>query len=99
MKYYQDFVDALSRDQVAPVYLFHGDEVFLHRKALERLRDRLLAPGTADFDMTLLDGETVPLSSIVRAAQTTPALNPVRLVVVRSAPFLGGTGKKRNTGE
>jgi DNA polymerase-3 subunit delta len=99
LKYYQDFVDALSRDRVAPVYLFYGDEVFLHRKALERLKDKLLAPGTADFDMTILDGEEVALPDIVRAAQTTPVLNPVRLVIVRPAPFLASAGKKRNTEE
>lgn len=99
MKYYVDFVEALKQGRMAPVYLFYGDEVFLHRKAVDELRDRLLAPGTADFDLTVLDGEETAPVDIVRAAQTMPVFNPVRLTVVRRAPFFAGTKRKPGSGD
>lgn len=98
MKYFQDFDQALKQDRIAPVYLFFGDEVYLHRKAVEKLRDKLLAPGTADFDLTVLDGEETTPVAIVRAAQTMPVFNPIRLTVVQRAAFLGTTGRKAGSG-
>lgn len=93
MKYYIDFLKRLET-RIAPVYLFHGDEVYLHPKAVGELEARLIAAGTADFDLTVLDGEEYAAADMVRAVQTMPVFNPKRLTVIRRATFLARKGRK-----
>lgn len=89
MRYYLDLVKSVHGGNIPLVYLFHGEEVFLHARAVEMLRGAILAPEAEAFDGDILDGEEVEPALIVRAAETSPVLGARRLVVVRRAPGLG----------
>lgn len=89
MQYYLDLVKSVREGDIAPVYLFYGDEVFLHARAVEMLQESLLTPAAAAFDCDVLDGEESEPPAVVRAAETPPVLGARRLVIVRHAPGLG----------
>jgi len=93
MKYYQELLNSLERGDIAPVYLFYGEEGYLREQGEMCFRHALLPAETADFNLDLLDGETVDVKEIVSRAQTPPFMAPRRLVVVRRAPFFGGRGR------
>jgi|Deesub1362A_J573_1020465.scaffolds.fasta_scaffold00069_55 DNA polymerase-3 subunit delta len=96
MQYYRDFVREIEQGRVRPVYLFYGDEVFLHHRAIAFLRAALLPPGAEAFNLSELDGEEIPPDEVAGAARLAPVLAVYRLVVVKNAPYFdrvpeGGT--------
>lgn len=104
MQYYLELVKNVREGDIAPVYLFHGEEVFLHARAVKMLQESLLTPVAAAFDCDVLDGEETEPPAVVRAAETPPVLGARRLVIVRHAPGLGeqpgkGTGKGGGRGD
>jgi len=100
MQYYLDLVKSVREGDIAPVYLFYGDEVFLHARAVEMLRGALLTPAAAAFDCDVLDGEESEPAAVVRAAETAPVLGTRRLVIVRHAPgFSDQPGKSGERGD
>lgn len=82
----------IKRGEIAPCYLFEGEEEFIKRAALEAVR---AATVTGDFremnDITLTDPDA---DQIIAAAETLPFLSDRRLVVVKeSAMLTGGKAK------
>ncbi len=94
MQAYINFLQKLEQGQVAPVYLFYGEEDYLRRQAVSELTRRLLPAEAAQFNYDLLDGEEASLGMVISLAQAPPFLSSRRLVVVRHAPYFAGRGKK-----
>lgn len=82
---YHDFVHAMDRGTVAPVYLFTGEEEFLIQDALERLVRAVVDPATKDFNHTVLDGESSSAETILTAVESLPAFAERRLVTLKNA--------------
>ncbi len=87
MEYYLEFVREVEEGRIPPVYLFYGDEVFLHRQAIVRLKSALLTAGAEAFNLSEIDGEEAGPEEVVRAARLVPVLAVFRLVVVRNIPY------------
>jgi len=85
---YHDFIRALERGTVGPVYLFTGEEEFLIQAALERLVQAVVDPATKDFNYTVLDAETSSADAILTAVESLPAFAERRLVVLKNADQL-----------
>lgn len=94
MKYFLELLKELEQGNIAPLYLFYGPEVYLQEKAVERFRQHLLPEEVLAFNYDPCDGEETPEEEIVRRAQVPPFLASRRLVVVRHAPFFGGSQRK-----
>lgn len=76
-------------DGQSPVYLLHGDEAFLTRRAFAWLRGRVLAGALEDFNLDRFDArERPPVERIVEAARTLPMMAERRMVWVRNAEAL-----------
>lgn len=70
----------------APLYLIHGEEAFLTRRAMDWLRARVLAGAVEDFNLDRFDArESFDAERIVQAARTLPMMAARRLVWVRNA--------------
>lgn len=95
MKYYLDLLKNLERGEVAPVYLFYGEEGYLRAQGEMRFRQSLLPAELADFNLDLLDGEAASGREVVSRAETPPFMAARRLVVVRHARFFSGRGKSK----
>ncbi|MBE0466949.1 MAG: DNA polymerase III subunit delta [Candidatus Desulforudis sp.] len=87
MQYYREFAQDVEQGRIAPVYLFYGEEVFLHHRAIDRLKAALLPEGIEAFNLSELDGEEAGPDEVVGAARLAPVLSVYRLVVVRNVPW------------
>lgn len=84
----------IERGRVFPLYLFHGEEVFLAEDLLARLQKCLLPGGLEELNYERLYGDEASPERILTAARTLPFLAGQRLVAVRRAECLarGGEG-------
>ncbi|MBW2623142.1 MAG: hypothetical protein JRD68_09575, partial [Deltaproteobacteria bacterium] len=67
-----------------PVYLFHGEEVFLKERYLAKLVD-LVDESVADFNLESVTAEDTSPADVLGKARSMPFLNPPRIVIVRGA--------------
>ena len=85
----------LNTLELSPVYLFYGPNEFLKEKVLARFRQKVLAPGTADFNVQVFYGDEAGAEEIIEAARSVPFMAERRLVIVRRASSLGKTEQAR----
>lgn len=81
------------------VYVFYGEESYLVREELSRLRDTLGDAEMLSLNTTVLDGTKVTFAEVQAAADTVPFLAPARLVIVegllaRFEPFQGAARRR-----
>lgn len=91
-----DFFEAaalLDKGKIAPVYLCYGEEAYLRRQFLQKLKSVFLSPEMLSCNVEELDGETASLSEILAAAGTLPLLGERKLVVVKGGQLFQ---KKKN---
>lgn len=74
----------IGDNKVFPVYLFCGKETFLIEGTLKQMLDKLLTPDTRDFNLTILDGNTVSVQDILSNVELYPTMSDWRVVVVEN---------------
>ncbi len=82
-------------NKVFPVYLLCGTETFLIEGTLKQVLDKLLSPDTRDFNLTILDGNTVSVRDILSNVELYPTMSDWRVVVVEN--FSAFKSQKRTT--
>ncbi len=95
---YQGLLDSIKRGVVSPVYLFCGEEQYLQEQLLLALKNALLNPELAAFNLEEIDGENCSLAQITESANALPVFAEKRLVIVKNAVFLQA-GKKEAASE
>ena len=89
---YREFFAQMDKGKIEKVYLFSGEEEYVKRQALERLRGKILPQGFEQLNESLLEG--VDAQTIMDAAEKLPLMCERRLVVIRDwAPLLPGKAK------
>lgn len=91
---YKDLLKELKQGNVKPLYLFTGDEQLMIRQAVSLLKDQLVDPEYADFNLVWLDGEENPPDKLFSALETMPFFQDRKLVVVKDAPYFKSTQDK-----
>jgi DNA polymerase III subunit delta len=72
-----------------PVFVLAGEERFLKRLALARIRQAVLGDATEDFTSSTYEGASLQLSTVRDELETLPFLAARRLIVVQDAdPFI-----------
>lgn len=87
MKYWGELGDSLEQGEIAPVYLFYGEETYLRDRAVLRFREHFLKDDEAGLNCDLIDGDTAKAEEIVARAETLPFFAEKRLVVVKNPSF------------
>ncbi len=80
---FEDLRSALAQKQIAPVYLFHGEEDFLVDEATDRIIDSVLNPDQRGFNLDVIYGGDSDARDIVSHASSFPMMAERRVVVVR----------------
>lgn len=96
MQYYEKLLNSLKRGVISPVYLFFGEEVYLREQMIKEFKKALFPQG-GDFNIDILDGETVEPAEVVQMAGTPPFMAERRLVLVKNPPWFSnvrGKGKQ-----
>ncbi|MCL4190620.1 MAG: DNA polymerase III subunit delta [Thermoguttaceae bacterium] len=81
-----DFLSAPDRHPARPVCVVFGEETFLRRQVLVRLRGAVLAGGDADFSLAVFEGRSAAVADVLEELSTVAMFGGgTRLVVVEDA--------------
>lgn len=81
-----DFLSAPDRHPAKPVCVVFGEETFLRRQVLVRLRGAVLAGGDADFSLAVFEGRSATVADVFEELSTVAMFGGgTRLVVVEDA--------------
>ncbi|MCX5895336.1 MAG: DNA polymerase III subunit delta [Proteobacteria bacterium] len=81
----QELKKQIAAGNIAPLYYFYGENVYLVEETITVLQARLLGAAASEFDCSSFDAEIHDPSEVLNAAQTMPLQVPKRLVVVKRA--------------
>jgi DNA polymerase-3 subunit delta len=81
-------------EQRPSIYLFHGDDEFAINQELAKMQSRLGDATTAEMNTTHLDGRSLNLDELVRAARSMPFIAERRLVILTDP--LGGLKSQKD---
>ena len=84
----------IEGNKIAPVYLLCGKETFLIEGTLKQMLDKLLPSDTRDFNLTILDGNTVSVRDILSNVEVYPMMAKWRVIVVEDFPAFNKTQKR-----
>ena len=85
---FAQFQQALLRGDAEPIYLFDGEEGFLHEEGIRLLAQAILPEGSSAVDREATRGGETTLEQILDRASTFPMGGGRRLIVVREADAL-----------
>lgn len=91
---YKELFKELKQGEIKPLYLFTGEEQLMIRQAVALLKDQLIDPEYADFNLVWLDGEENPPDRLFGALETMPLFQDRKLVIVKDAPYFKSTQDK-----
>lgn len=95
-----DIPKAIREGQVAPLYLFYGNDSYLLEELVKETLNALLPRGNLrDFNLDFLDGSVVPVDEITTIAGTYPMGTARRVVVVKNPVFLSSGGGAQTPAE
>lgn len=77
------FLEKADRAKLAPLYVVHGDEVFLRRQVVQAIRRRALGPDASDG--LSVYGADASFAAVFDELQTMPFFGERRLIVVEDA--------------
>jgi DNA polymerase III subunit delta len=80
---YENFLRALKKGEVAPVYYLHGSEDILKDEATRAVLDRVLDPGLRDFNYDLRSAQQLDPEDVLSLCTTLPMMADRRVVVIR----------------
>jgi DNA polymerase-3 subunit delta len=80
-----DFLAQPQKHPPQPVCVAFGDELFLRRQVLLKLRETVLGGDEGDFSLTNFEGRTVELRDVLEELRTVAMFGGTRLVVVEEA--------------
>jgi len=91
---YREFIAELERGNVALAYLFEGEEDYLKKEALERLKKKIISPDYEDFNYERFSAESSSVSQIIESVSTLPLKGKWRMVVVEEVDKLSEKNQK-----
>ena len=73
---------------IFPVYIFKGDEKYLKKEAVEKLKKALLKKGSEAFDFNIYDIGRCATVEVLDTLRSAPLMSSKRLIVVRDMGLL-----------
>ncbi|MGW8256705.1 MAG: DNA polymerase III subunit delta [Thermoguttaceae bacterium] len=80
-----DYLDRAEKYPQRPVCAVFGDESYLRRQSLLKLRGAILGGEDADFSLTIVSGDAADLRDVLAELRTTAMFAAKRLVLVENA--------------
>jgi DNA polymerase-3 subunit delta len=93
LTYWQIRSEIKSQD-IHPVYIFAGEELFLKRQVEEMLKIRLFSKSSSEFNQDVFYGEEAGLDKVLDTLRTQPFLSDKRLVILKNAEKFSQHEKK-----
>ncbi len=87
-----NILDNIYEGQIAPLYLFYGEEMFLIDEAIRAITDNIEPGGCNEWNRDIFSGESVSPAEVAAAASLSSFFGR-RLVIVRNIPWLQANEK------
>lgn len=91
---YREFIAEIERGNVALAYLLEGEEDYLKKEALKRLRKKIISPEYEDFNYERFSGADSSVSQIIESLSTLPLKGKWRMVAVEEVDKLSEKDQK-----
>ena len=91
---HREFMAELEGGNVALAYLFEGEEDYLKKEALKRLKKKIISPDYEDFNYERFSGENNAVGQIIESLSTLPLKGKWRMVVVEEVDKLSEKNQK-----
>lgn len=91
---FDEFESEIMHGRFRPVYLLYGPEVYLLRRALSLLKEKVPDSKTQSFNLSEYSARDSGVEEIVKSANTFPMMSPRRLVLVTDIKLLPETGQQ-----
>lgn len=82
---FQSIMSDLRRKSYSPVYFLMGEEPYYIDKISDYLEDKVLDESEKDFNLTVLYGKDVDISTVINAAKRYPMMSEYQVVIVKEA--------------
>ncbi|MBU4375931.1 MAG: DNA polymerase III subunit delta [Candidatus Omnitrophica bacterium] len=79
---------------ISPVYIFKGDEKYLKKEAIEKLKTALLEKGSEAFNFNTYEMDRCDAKDILDALRSAPIISAKRLIVISS--FVSASEKEKS---
>lgn len=70
------------------IYFFYGEEDYLLNKAITAIENKIITPGTEDFNKFVFEGKKIAIEDILGAIEQYPQMSEKKLVIVKNSGFL-----------
>lgn len=80
---YSQLIAELKKGRILPLYLFFGEEDFLIQEAIDLIVNKVVDPGSRDFNFNSLYCRDTSAAELVNLCQTLPFMAGKRLVIAR----------------
>lgn len=81
----QELLEKINQGLISPFYYFYGPEVYLIEKAINKIKEKVLPLGSADFNWAVFDANRDEDELILNNLLTFPINSSRRLTIIRSA--------------
>ncbi len=78
------------------IYLFYGDEEYLKRIYIDKLKKELVSNETEMMNYDFFEGNTVSVREIIDSAETMPFMSDYRLILIKNSGLFA-LGRKEDT--
>ncbi|MBA1335440.1 MAG: DNA polymerase III delta subunit [Firmicutes bacterium] len=91
---YVKFFSGLNKEELHNLYLFYGEEEFLKREAVNRVKELAVPPSMEEMNFTVFEGGRAAAEQMAAAVETLPFMSGKRVILVRDIN-LSASGKDR----
>lgn len=79
---YSELLGKIKEDEISPVYLFIGEEEYLMRDTLDRLKSKYINPSFESLNYINIDEKLSDFETIFNACETLPFMGEKKIVLV-----------------
>ncbi|MFN3640162.1 MAG: DNA polymerase III subunit delta, partial [Flavobacterium sp.] len=89
MEEIKTIIQAVSKGDIKPLYILHGEEPFFIDKAERFLEENLLTEDEKGFNQTIFYGKDATANDIINACRRFPMMSERQVVILREAKDFG----------
>lgn len=78
----------LKRGKFAPIYFLMGEEPYYIDLISDYIQNQILDESQREFDLSVLYGSDVEISSVINSAKRFPMMSPYQILIIKEAQIL-----------
>lgn len=82
---HEQILNNLKQGKFAPIYFLMGEEPFYIDLISDYIQNNILDDSQKEFDLSVLYGKDVDISSVINAAKRFPMMSPYQILIIKEA--------------